>query len=161
MSKKTTYCCKTCKAEQQVPADYMGTPRCDKCKKPMQKVKPPEPVAGVVDTSTEIKRTNRLYLQLAAIGHCDEKGKSVLALGYKGKIIAKPDRPLGIVQAILEEMLPVADYSSREAAEKDIAALKEYINGLRLNDDKTGSDQGTGTDLPDGGSGRASSRRTK
>jgi hypothetical protein len=150
MSKKTTYRCPTCKAEQKVPADYMGTPRCDKCKKPMKAVKP-EPVAGVVDTSTEIKRTNRLYVQLAAIGQCDERDKSVLALGYRGKIIAKPDRPLGIIQAIMQEMLPVMDYSSREAAEKDIAELKEYINGLRFTDDKAGSDQGTGTDLPNGG----------
>jgi ribosomal protein L37AE/L43A len=142
-SKKTTYACEKCDSQQTVPADYMGTPSCKKCKKAMKEVK-------VVDTSTEIKRTNRMYLRLAAVGQCDAQGKTVLELGFRGKIIAPPDAPLTLLQNVVNEMLSLIDYSSKEAAEADIAALKEFVNGLKWTDDKAGSDQGTGTDLPNG-----------
>lgn len=122
----------------------------------MAKKKATKPsVPGVVDTSTEIKRTNRLYLAVREIGQCNDKDKSVLALGYSGKIIAKPDQPFGIMIALLEEMLPVMDYSTPEAAAADIERFKKYVNSLEANtNDKAGSGEGTGTDLPNGGSDR-------
>lgn len=90
--------------------------------------------AGVVDTSTEIKRTNRLYLAIKAIGQCDEKEKSVLALGYSGKLIAAPDKPMTIIIRLMEEMMPVMDYSTKEAATADLKRFKEYVDSIQLKD---------------------------
>lgn len=90
-------------------------------------------IAGVVDTSTEIKRTNMLYLSINQIGHCNEKGKSVFSLGYSGKMIAKPDAPMmGIIARLMEEMLPMMDYSTPEAAAADLKRFKEYVDSLQL-----------------------------
>ena len=81
----------------------------------------------------EIKRTNRMYVALREIGQCNEKGRSVLALGYKGKFIAEPERPFEtLVIPLLDEILNFVNYTDREAGAADLETLKTYINGLEF-----------------------------
>jgi hypothetical protein len=81
---------------------------------------------------TEIKQTNRLYMAIREIGQCDGRGRSVLSLGYRGKIIAQPDRPLAtMVWPLINELLQYVNYSGDDAALKDINQFKEIIASLR------------------------------
>lgn len=78
-------------------------------------------------------QTNRMYVQLRTIGQCDAKGKSILAMNFSGKTIAEPDKPLTtLVMPLLREIATYARWSSREAAEADLAQLKEYVAGLKV-----------------------------
>ena len=78
-----------------------------------------------------IQRGKRLYVQLAAIGECDDAGKSVLQVGFKGKQIAEPDRPLLLAVGIIEQIATLARYSSEAAARADLDELTWYVNSLR------------------------------
>jgi hypothetical protein len=91
---------------------------------------------GVVETGKEIKRTNQTFLSLKAIGNVDAKGKTILSIGYGGKIVAPPDRGLVLMIKVMEELKHMIDYSSVEAAENDLRLLKEYINGFEITQNK-------------------------
>lgn len=81
----------------------------------------------------EVKKTNQLFIQIKQIGNCDEKGRSVLSVGYNGKFIAAPDKPLcTLVYPIIEEMFGFIKYSNNENAKKDVKAFKELINEINL-----------------------------
>lgn len=77
-----------------------------------------------------IARGSRLFVQLAAVGECDEKGKTVLSFGFKGKAIADPDKPLTLVVGLIEEIAALARYSSADAMRSDLAALSAYVAAL-------------------------------
>jgi hypothetical protein len=96
-------------------------------KKPGPKTKVP-----VVETGKEVRKTNRLYLSIKAIGTLDEKGKSIFSVGYSGKIAPPPDRGLGILILLMDELKQFISYSSIEAAEKDLNFLKDYVNGFEI-----------------------------
>lgn len=80
-----------------------------------------------------ILRTNRLYIAIREIGQCNDNGKSVLGMGYKGKIIATPDKPLQTLMVpLINEIMQVMDYSNDKLAEEDLKAFKEWVNGIHL-----------------------------
>lgn len=82
---------------------------------------------------TEIKQTNRLYVAIREIGHCNDKGRSVMSVGLKGKTIAEPNKPLSTVGiALLDMVMELARYTDDEAAKEDIALLKEWVDGIEL-----------------------------
>jgi hypothetical protein len=75
---------------------------------------------------------SRLYITIGQIGHCDERGKARGYVGYKGKIIARPDEPLfSIVGAVVAELLPFLDHPSVEAANADRDKLIQYLQTLK------------------------------
>lgn len=82
----------------------------------------------------EVLKTNKLYVGIREIGQCNEKGKSVFSLGYKGKIIAQPDRPLQTLMIPLtQEIMKFMQYSDDELANEDIKVFKEWVNSIKLN----------------------------
>lgn len=80
----------------------------------------------------KVLRTNKLYVAIREIGQCNEKGKSVFACGYKGKIIAKPDKPLQtLVMPLVNEILKFMQYSDDTIAEEDLKVFKEWVNTIK------------------------------
>lgn len=77
-----------------------------------------------------IGRGPRAFVQLAAMGECDDKGKTVLSFGYKGKSVAPPDQPLLLASGFIEQIMPFCHWSSVGAMEADLSALKKYVDGL-------------------------------
>lgn len=77
-----------------------------------------------------IKRGDHMFVQLSAMGECDAKGKTVLSVGYKGKAIAEPDRPLQLAAGFIEQLLEVARYSSVGALKNDLEAFRKYVGTL-------------------------------
>lgn len=86
----------------------------------------------VVETGTEIRKSNQTFLSLKSIGNLDSKGKLILSLGYGGRIVAPPDRGLALIIKVVQELAQMVSYSSDEAAENDLRLLKEYINDLEI-----------------------------
>lgn len=82
----------------------------------------------------EVLKTNKLYISLREIGQCNEKGKSVLSLGYSGKFIAQPDKPLRTLMVpLIDEIMKFVHYSDDKLAEEDIKVFKEWVNSIKLN----------------------------
>ena len=106
----------------------------DELCEPTPKTRPKKPTkeTPVVETGKLVRKTNRLYLSIKAIGTLDEKGKSIFSVGYSGKLAPPPDRGLGILILLMEELQQFITYSSVEAAEKDLKFLKDYINGFEI-----------------------------
>jgi hypothetical protein len=81
----------------------------------------------------EILKTNRLYIGLREVGQCNEKGKSVMSVGYRGKFIAKPDKPLQtLMMPLMDEIMKFMRYSDDKLAEEDIKAFKDWVNSIKL-----------------------------
>ena len=84
-----------------------------------------------------IERGRRVYVQVSAVGEVNDKGRSVLYFGYKGKQIAVADKPLStLVVWFIGELLSLARYSNKEAAAADLSKLKAYLDSLKLEDPK-------------------------
>lgn len=80
-----------------------------------------------------IARSNRMFFQISRVGEIDNKGKTVFSIGFKGKRVAEPDRPLACMMGFIHNCIVTAfTYSSPEEGEKDIAILKAYVNGLHI-----------------------------
>jgi len=115
------------------PRPQVGLSVDELCEAVHDRKKPgPKPKAPVVETGKEVRKTNRLYLSIKAIGTLDEKGKSIFSVGYSGKIAPPPDRGLGILILLMDELKQFISYSSVEAAEKDLKFLKDYVNGFEI-----------------------------
>jgi hypothetical protein len=80
--------------------------------------------------ATGIRRGDRMFVRLAAVGECDASGKVVLSCQYKSKAVAEPDRPLVLVIGLAETIVEMARYTSVEALEKDLDGLKAYVATL-------------------------------
>jgi hypothetical protein len=87
---------------------------------------------GVVETGKVIRKTNQLYLSLKNIGTLDENGKSILSVGYKGRMEAPPDRGLLLLVLVMDHLQDFLSYSSVEAAENDLKLLKKHINQIKV-----------------------------
>jgi hypothetical protein len=88
-------------------------------------------MSDTVEVGGEISRTNRLFIEVRRIGEVDAKGKVKFALGFKGKRIAPPDRPLMFFACMIEErVLGSFSYSSQEAMDKDIEQFKRWANSI-------------------------------
>ena len=84
-----------------------------------------------------IERGRRVYAQVSAIGEVNDKGKSVLFFGFKGKQIAVADKPLSTLGVwFIGQLLSLARYSNREAAAADISEFKAYLDSIKLEDPK-------------------------
>lgn len=83
-------------------------------------------------TKGPVARTNQLFLELRRFGELDEKGRVRFALGYKGKVIAHPDMPLALLAQLTFKIIQNFNYSSPEAAAKDLKGFQEWANGLKL-----------------------------
>lgn len=82
----------------------------------------------------EILKTNRLYIGLREVGQCNEKGKSVMSVGYRGKFIAHPDKPLQtLMMPLMEEIMKFMRYSDDKMAEEDLKEFKEWVDSIKLN----------------------------
>lgn len=89
----------------------------------------------VADTSNggPIARTNRFFMQIKSYGCCDAKGRTVMGIETsQKKMIAPPDMPLTWFSVLLEQVMPGMSWSSKEAMEKDLATLQDYVKGLRI-----------------------------
>lgn len=96
---------------------------------------PKQAAEPVIDTSGTgpIKRTNRFFMQIKAYGCCDEKGRVVMGIETsQKKMMAPPDRPLAWFCILLEQMMGGMSWSSKEAMEKDLKTLKDYVETLRV-----------------------------
>jgi hypothetical protein len=83
--------------------------------------------------NSPITRSNRFYIQLKGYGHCDDNEKTVMGVGMSGKKIpSQPDRPLALMAALIEEMLPAMDWSSEEALAKDLASFQKWTASLTI-----------------------------
>jgi len=81
----------------------------------------------------EILKTNKLYIALREIGQCNEKGKSVMSVGYRGKFIAQPDKPLQtLMMPLLNEIMKFMRYSDDKLAEEDIKVFKEWVDSIEF-----------------------------
>ena len=76
-----------------------------------------------------IVKTNQMYLTVHAIGMLNDKGKSVMSVGYN-RVTSPPDRPLVIAAWLLKEIVSMARYSSRKAATSDLTNFKQYVATL-------------------------------
>lgn len=99
----------------------------------MANVKPVS-VDGVVDVAGgPIRRTNRFFIALRSYGNCDDKGKTVMGVECSAKkVTAKPDRQLALIAAIVDDLLPVMSYSSKEAMEKYLIEFQKYVADLHV-----------------------------
>lgn len=78
-----------------------------------------------------VLRSNRLYISLREIGEVNEKGKSVFAIGYKGKTIAQPDRPLSTaVFSLIAHVANMAKYTTVEDRDADLKELKRLVKSI-------------------------------
>jgi hypothetical protein len=98
------------------------------------KKKAAKKIEGVKELGREISQTNCFFIQLKAYGSCNENGKTAMAVEFSTKkIIAKPDRPLLLMQHMLCEMMRGMRYSNEESANADVASFKEWASGLEVN----------------------------
>lgn len=82
--------------------------------------------------SSPIARTNRMFINISALGECDSKGKLVFSKSFK-RIVAAPDRPLMMFAGLLDNaVIPSFSYSSKDAAVKDLQQFKEWVAGLKV-----------------------------
>ena len=84
-----------------------------------------------------IERGRRVYVQVSAFGEVNDKDKSVLSFGYKGKQIALVNKPLSTLGVwFIDSLLFLARYSNSEAATADFSEFKAYLDSLKLEDPK-------------------------
>lgn len=75
------------------------------------------------------------YVAIKEIGELGDKGKRVMSIGYQGKFIANEDAPLSsLAGALIEELLPFIRWPNADAGKADLAALKEYVASLEINE---------------------------
>jgi len=80
----------------------------------------------------------RFFVKLFAYGTVDSAGKVVFEVGQSSKrIIAEPNAPLAVVVAILEAWQPAWRYSSTEAAKQDLQRLRDYVDGILIEENQT------------------------
>ena len=84
-----------------------------------------------VDRSGPILRGRRMFVELKAIGEVDDRDRAVLSMGFKGKLIAEPDRPMDLVIGLLGEVSRMARYSGRAALVADLGRLLECVAVLQ------------------------------
>jgi hypothetical protein len=80
----------------------------------------------------ELVRTNQMFITLKSIGEIDENGKTVFSVGYSGKNIAEPDRPLST--ALFDLVIHIAQkvrYSSKEAEDADLREFKRCVKSMK------------------------------
>ncbi|MDE2102419.1 MAG: hypothetical protein KGL39_34555 [Patescibacteria group bacterium] len=87
----------------------------------------------VIDGVKEIKggpvvKTNCAFVRIAETGMLGANGKAVMKLGFGGRIIAPPDKPLSIAGNVLQHLLDVARWSSDEARIADLKAFKATMD---------------------------------
>jgi hypothetical protein len=88
-------------------------------------------IPAVVESGRIIAGTNRLYLDVKGYGQCDEKGKAVMGIGLKGRARAEPDRPFRtLILPLINDLLPLCRYSDDAEMEADLAALRDYVDGI-------------------------------
>jgi hypothetical protein len=88
----------------------------------------------------EIARSNRMFIKVSQVGELDAKGRTLFSIGFKGRHIAKPDRPLSMMVGIIHEFIVTKfSYSSAEECANDIAILKGYVNNLLPPENKNGA----------------------
>lgn len=74
-----------------------------------------------------------LVVKLVAAGLAkNEDAPPRYLMTFDGNRIGGPDRPLMTLAMIIENILPLARYSSTDAADKDLAAFKKYVNEIEL-----------------------------
>ena len=94
-------------------------------------------MAKTVIGGSTVKTSNRLFIELKSYGMCDEKGRTVLGIGLKGKQRAEPDAPIRtLLIPLIEELLPSCHYSGAEARDADLAAFKEFADELKPKEHK-------------------------
>ena len=93
-----------------------------------EKIKKSKPIpAGLIE------RRRRVYAQVTSVGEVDDKGKSVLSFGFRGRQVAVVDKPLSTLGVwFIGELLFLARYSSFEAAAEDLCELKIYLDSLKI-----------------------------
>jgi len=80
----------------------------------------------------------RFFVKLSAYGTVDSDGKTAYEVGQDNKrIISQPDAPLALVIAILEQWQPAWRYSSIEAAKQDLQRLRDYVDGILIEENQT------------------------
>lgn len=78
-----------------------------------------------------IAQTNRMYVELKAIGQLNAKGRSVFSMGFKGRNIAAPDKPMQDLAApFVAGILDQARYTDQAAAQADVDAFLKSIDGM-------------------------------
>ncbi len=93
----------------------------------MAKKKPTKKIEG-----TEIVRTNRMFISLKSIGEIDAKGKTVFSIGYGGKTVADPERPLSTAVAkLVLHVANMAKYSTQEDMETDLKEFKAIVADIQ------------------------------
>ena len=81
---------------------------------------------------TEIVRTNRMFISLKTIGEMDAKGKTVFSLGYSGKTVAEPERPLSTAVAkLVLHIANMAKYSTQEDMEADLKEFQAIVADIK------------------------------
>lgn len=84
-----------------------------------------------------IRKTNQFFIALRSYGHCDENGRTVMGIGCSSKkVTAPPDRPLCLIAALIDDLLPAMSYSSKEAMQKDLKEFQAYAASLKIVSDE-------------------------
>lgn len=78
----------------------------------------------------EKKPHGYFFINLKEIGECDERHRTIRAIGYGGKAVAKADRPLMAIASLINEAMPFLRYSSEEAMREDLERFRKFVNGL-------------------------------
>ena len=75
---------------------------------------------------------HRIYAMITETGICDAKGRKSCTSGWRGKVIAKPDRPVStLVQAIMERIHTWVGWSGGDAANEDFDEAIRVLNRFR------------------------------
>lgn len=74
-----------------------------------------------------------MFVQIAAIGECDENGKTIFEMRGSTKIVAEPDKPITTcILPLLMSLLQRSHVEEPELMESELKALKDYVAGLAV-----------------------------
>lgn len=80
-----------------------------------------------------IMRGDRMFIHLKSIGEVNAAGKEIMSFGFKGKLIAEPDKPIQmLVIPLLEEIVSITRYTNDEKMAEDLGFLVRYVGSLEV-----------------------------
>lgn len=94
----------------------------------MSKIKKPPKIEGVKEVSRDpVLKTNCAFIRVAETGMLGANGKSVMTLGFGGRMVAEPDKPMELALSACQLVSDVARWSTDEARRADVKAFVERI----------------------------------
>lgn len=88
------------------------------------------------------------FVVIKEIGELGDSNRKVMSVGYTGKQTGSEEYPLASLSVtFIENLKSFVHWPNREAAEKDLGMLKEYVDSLQIKSKKEPND-GTRSTTP-------------